>query len=196
VNRFERIIALIDEANAEDPNRERHEQREWPKELLYSHRMSAWLEVLRPDAPETLRIAVRAQHIRRWVRPRSDYPMDREGYLKWRRDLQDFHAGTTAELMGRAGYSESHMERVRFLLRKRRINRDPDSATLEDCACLVFLTHHLRAFGERTESAKVVDILRKTWGKMSGQGRAEALKLDFPREVRPLIEAALGGGSA
>ena len=57
----------IDAANRADPNTETVGGVEYPKELLYSQRMSAWLERLRPDASEVLRIAARAQHLERWT---------------------------------------------------------------------------------------------------------------------------------
>lgn len=37
---FGKAIELIDAANSEDPNRESDGEKEWPKELLYSHRMT------------------------------------------------------------------------------------------------------------------------------------------------------------
>src|ERR1700687_5071845 len=90
--RFERAIARFDAANAEDPNREPADGREWPKELLYAERMSAMLERFAPDASETLRLAARCQHIQRWKIPRAEYPMDRIGYLQWRKRLNKLHA--------------------------------------------------------------------------------------------------------
>ena len=38
--RFEDALRLIDEANSEDPNNESFEGEEYPKELLYSMRMT------------------------------------------------------------------------------------------------------------------------------------------------------------
>ncbi len=64
-------IRAIDAANADDPNTEIAGGERLPKELLYGRRMSTWLEQLEPRAPEPLRLAVRAQHIRRWEIPRS-----------------------------------------------------------------------------------------------------------------------------
>ena len=77
--RFRAAIGRIDDANRDDPNREMHQGRECPRELLYAERMSAWLERLAPGAAEAVQLAARAQHIRRWEIPRNRYPMDREG---------------------------------------------------------------------------------------------------------------------
>ena len=102
---FDKAIALIDDANREDPNRVMVDGREWPKELLYSHRMSEMLQRFAPDADDAVKLAIRAQHVQRWKSPRSDYPMDRIGYLKWRTDLYKFHAETAGKLLAEAGYS-------------------------------------------------------------------------------------------
>ena len=80
-------LALIDRANRLDPNIERDGGSEYPKELLYSERMSAQLAEFAPDASEHLHIAARGQHIERWTSPRSDYPEGRTGYKKWRAEL-------------------------------------------------------------------------------------------------------------
>ena len=41
----------------------------------------------------------------------------------------------------------------------------------------------------------MIDILRKTWRKMSDRGRAAALALDLPARERALIEKALSPGA-
>lgn len=190
---LERVFAAIDAANAEDPNLELDESgARQPKELLYGRRMSAWLDRLRPDAPAALRIAARAQHIRRWEIPRSEYPMDRKGYLVWRKRLYRFHAEAAGEILRELGHDEALIERVGFLLQKKRLTTDPDTQRLEDAACLVFLAHHFAEFAARTEREKMIDILRKTWGKMSADAHREALALELPTDARALVEAALG----
>lgn len=193
--RFERALAAIDAANAEDPNSETVDGAAQPRELAYGRRMSAWLERLRPDAPEALRLACRAQHIRRWAIPRDTFPAGRQGYHQWRRRLYDFHADTAAELLRDAGYGEDTIARVRTLLRKEHLRQDPDTQSLEDTACLVFLQYHFPEFATRTEPEKMVDILRRTWGKMSETAHRHALALDLPEEARVLVDRALGGGA-
>ena len=108
--------------------------------------MSAWVDRLRPDAPEALCVAARAQHIRRWEIPRSDFPEGRAGYHRWRTTLYGFHGDKTAEIMRETGYDEETIERVRFILQKKQLKSDPDVQTLEDAAALVFLEHHLADF--------------------------------------------------
>ena len=191
VQRFEQAIQQFDRANSEDPNREVHEGREHPKELLYARRMSRWLDQLEPEASEAVRLAVRSQHIRRWEIPREDYPGGRDGYRRWRTDLGRFHAETAGKILQEVGYDETTISRVQSLLRKERLKADPDCQLLEDVICLVFLEFYLGDFAEEHEEDKLVNILRRTWKKMSPRGHQAALQLDLPDSLRPLVQKAL-----
>jgi Domain of unknown function (DUF4202) len=197
--RFDRIIAAIDDANGRDPNIARIDGRAVPAELLYGRRMSDTLAAMAPDASELLRIAVRGQHIERWTSPRTSYPPGRAGYLKWRSDLKDFHARRLGEIMAAAGYAPHDAARVGALVRKERLRSDPEAQMLEDAACIVFLTHYLADFMGKTDAddAKLARILAQTWNKMSAQGHAHAGKLDLPPHVLALLKRGLeeiGGG--
>jgi len=191
--RLDAAIAAIDAANAEDPNAETVGGKRVPKELAYARRMTAWLDRLAPDASEALRLAIRAQHIRRWTVPRDGYPMDRQGYHRWRTALARFHAETAGALLAKAGYDAVMIERVGSLIRKERLKSDPEAQTLEDVACLVFLENYLGDFAGKHDEAKVVDILRKTWRKMSPRGQAAARALDLDPAGRRVLDRALAG---
>ncbi len=188
---FSRAIAAFDAANAEDPNRETLGGAEQPKELAYSRHMSRWLEKLEPDASEAVRLAVRAQHIRRWTIPRSDYPKDREGYIRWRSTLARFHAETAGQLLRDSGYDEDAVRRVASLIRKERLKLDPEAQLLEDVACLVFLENYFADFARDHDEAQVVEIVRKTWKKMSARGHAAALALPLSPQARNIMGKAL-----
>jgi hypothetical protein len=183
-DRFALAIEKIDAANALDPNQ---------KELLYSQRMTDWLNRLAPDASEPLRLAARAQHIMRWKIPRSEYPMDRSGYHRWRTRLYDFHADATAEILREVGYDDVTIARVRSLIRKERIKSDPEMQTLEDVICLVFLENYFHEFAQDHDEQKLITILQRTWKKMSERGHAAALELPLGAEDRRIIEKALSG---
>ena len=187
------VVARIDAANGRDPRTEREGGVEIAKELLYARRMSAWLEALRPDASDALRIAARAQHLERWAIPRDRFPAGRTGYLRWRTALGAHHAERTAVLMRETGFDGETIAAVASLLRKEGLPRaapDSDVQALEDCACLVFLEHYLRPFAGKHPPAKVVDILTRTWRKMSPAARAAALDIEFPPAVSALLSAA------
>lgn len=185
-------FARIDEANALDPNLEHLDGQEVPKELLYGHRMSATLATFAPDASLAVQLAARAQHLQRWKLPRSEFSMDRKGYLSWRQKLYGMHAELAGAILAEVGFDEAAIARVGTLLRKKGLKTDPEVQLLEDVVCLVFLRHYFADFAEKHDEAKVVDILRKTWSKMSERGRKAALALPLGEERR-LVERALAG---
>jgi hypothetical protein len=189
--RFRAAIGRIDDANRDDPTREMHQGQERPRELLYAERMTAWLERLAPGASEAVRLAARAQHIRRWEIPRDRYPMDRDGYRRWRTDLGKFHALTAGGILRSVGYDEATVERVGSLLRKERLKTDPDCQLLEDVICLVFLEYELADFAKKHDEEKLIHILRRTWKKMSSRGRQAALVLPLPAGLRSIVEKAV-----
>jgi Domain of unknown function (DUF4202) len=184
---FQAAIEKFDAANAQDPTLIGGA----PAELVYARRMTGWLQRLYPDAAEALQLAARAQHIRRWMIPRSRYPMTRQGYHQWRTTLYSFHADEAAKILREVGYDDITIERVRFLLRKEKLKADPETQALEDVACLVFLENYLADFAIKHEEQKVIDILRRTWKKMSERGRAAAMELPLKAEARRLVEMAL-----
>lgn len=190
---FEQVIRGIDQVNEQDPNRQTVAGKDWPKERLYSERMTQQLKMFAPDAGELLHIAARAQHIRRWAIPRSDYPMDRAGYKRWRSELAQYHADLTAKLMAEAGYDQKAQQRVSALLLKQRLKQDAEVQLLEDVICLVFLQFYLEDFAAGHDDAKVVSIIAKTWGKMSAQGQTAALALPLSPAMLALIKQALAG---
>ena len=190
--RLREALARFDRANADDPHRELVDGAEQPRELVYARRMTATLERFAPDAPEAVRLAVRCQHIRRWTVPRETYPEGRDGYRRWRTDLARFHAETAGTILREVGYGEDTIERVGALLRKERLKADPQVQLLEDVACLVFLRYYLPAFAAQHDDAKLVDILGKTWRKMSERGRAAGLAMDLEPRVRALVSKAAG----
>jgi len=195
---FERAASLIDAANEEDPNRETADGESWPKELLYSRRMSDMIERYAPEADDAMKLAVRAQHIQRWKSERSDYPEGRQGYLQWRTGLYKFHAETAAGLLAQAGYDETTVERVKQAVGKRALKVNSDTQLLEDVTDLVFIEHYMLAFAEKHpeyDEAKWLDIVRKTWKKMSGRAREFALSgaIKLPEPLVPLIQKAVSG---
>ena len=193
---LETAYALIDEANARDPNLISDGGASVPAELVYGQRMTAMLARVYPDASDDVRLAVRAQHIRRWEVPRASYPMDRPGYLRWRKDLGRKHAEWAGEILERVGYSAEQVARVGALVRKENFRRDAEAQAVEDVASLVFLAHYAADFAAKHPPEKVISILVKTLAKMSDDGKAAALTLDLPAPVRGALDAALLAAAA
>lgn len=190
LQRLDQVIQAVDRINATDPNLEADGT---PKELAYSQRMTQMLADFEPEASELLQIAARAQHIKRWSIPRDSYPMDRTGYLTWRTKLKKFHGALTGELMQSCGYPVDKIQRVDDLINKRQLKSDGETQCLEDVTCLVFLSHYFEDFLSKHEAEpdKVVDILRKTWKKMSTKGHEAALKLPLSERALTLVKRAL-----
>ncbi|PKQ46277.1 DUF4202 domain-containing protein [Confluentibacter flavum] len=189
--RFESAIILIDNKNSEDINTYQVYGLEISKELLYSQRMSQKLLQFEPQASEELQIAARAQHIGRWKIARDEYPMDRVGYLKWRETLKKMHAAMATDILKEVDYDAEFIDRVSFLINKKLIKKDDGSQTLEDVICLVFLEYYFEEFAEKHEDDKVIDILQKTWVKMSDKGHDAALKISFSEKSLSLIKRAI-----
>ncbi len=193
---YQAAIAAFDQANSQDPNKEMADGREYPKELLYAQRMSEMQERYIPDASEAVKLAVRAQHIQRWKIPRSNYPMDKQGYLQWRTGLYKFHAETAGRIMKDAGYDDVMIDRVKKIVSKKGLKVNPETQLMEDVVDLVFIEHYLTGFVAQHpeyDEAKWIPIIRKTWQKMSSRAHEFALsgKIKLPEALVPLILKAV-----
>lgn len=189
--RFQQAIDLFDQMNSADPNKEEANGTTYPKEVLYAERMSKSLLEFAPESSEALQLAARCQHLCRWEIPRSEYPLGRKGYNQWRSKLRTFHAEKAAEALASIDYEQDIIERVQFLVLKKQLKRDEETQTLEDVICLVFLEFYFSKFAQRHTDEKVIDILQKTWKKMSEEGHKAALDLPLSSADLALIGKAL-----
>lgn len=192
--RFNAVIKAIDAVNAEDPRKITVDGKEYPYETVYAERMTEMLERMYPDASELLRIAARAQHIRRWQIPRDTYPRNREGYQKWRLEMRRLHADLVGGIMREHGYSDEDIALVGSYLRKERLKREADSQALENVVDVVFLAYYWDEFVAKFpeyDDDKLIDIVGKTLRKMSSHGHQAALALDMPPETAKIVMAAV-----
>lgn len=205
------VLAAIDEINLKDPRADALQEEELklasaeqsltaPKEWLYGQRMSRRLRCFAPWASHVVQIAARAQHVKRWVSERKAYPKGTAGYRQWRQDLGKMHAEIAKEEMLKVGYSTKEASRVTKLLTKQDIKGDKEVQLLEDVICLVFLEFYWFPFSKKhvlepekdaMGEEKLLDIVKKTWVKMSDQGHAAALQLDLAEKPKALILKAL-----
>ncbi len=194
---YNKAVELIDAVNSEDPNLERVDGKDIAKELIYGRRMSNMIDAYLPDADDVAKLAVRAQHIQRWKSPRKDYPMNRKGYHLWRTNLYKFHSQTVANLLQQVGYDDEFIERVRLAVAKKSLKNNPDTQIVEDVAALVFLQFYMLSFYQKFsteyDKEKWIDIIQRTWKKMSPQAHEFALsgKVALPESLVPLIQEAL-----
>lgn len=160
-----RAFAEIDAANELDTKRFAGE----PLAKVQGVRASGWLSKLDPEAADVLQLAVRAHHLRRWELARADFPQGRAGYLRWRRENKAHQADSLAAIMAATGWQSESVERARALLHRTKLKTDPDTQTLEDAACLVFLETQFETMVAETDRDHLVSIVAKTLAKMSPQ---------------------------
>jgi tRNAThr (cytosine32-N3)-methyltransferase len=183
----------IDAAHAADPARAADGR---AAELVYAERVEAWVVRLVPEAGELLRLAARCQHLERWTSPRSSFPEGKVAYLSWRRALYVQQAERARGILLAAGVPETEAAEVATWVSKTGLKTNAGTQALEDAACLVFLENEIAGFAAEHAhypEEKFVDILRKTWRKMSAGAQAEALRLELPPAIAALVRTALGG---
>jgi len=171
----------------------RHLEAPTSEELEHARAVTRWVGHLQPDTSPALALAARAQHIGRWRVPRDSYPANRAGYLRWRADLQAYHAEQTADILRDCGFEDAFAARVSSLMRKEGLGEDPEAQALEDALCLAFIERQLVDFSTRHAEPKLRRILGKTWRKMSPAAREIAMALDLPPAVRALVTSSVDG---
>lgn len=190
-DRRARAILAFKSENARDPNLVRDGVEDRPKELVDAERLALWVGKLTDEPSEALALASHCQHLRRWEVPRTDYERGRVGYLKWRKALARFHADCAGEILSREGYDAETLAAVRQINLKQGMQHNPDVQTMEDALCLSFLEHEIGEFAAKHPDDKLIDIIAKTWGKMSETARRLALQLPFEERVAGLVRKAL-----
>lgn len=188
---LDRIIEEIDRVNKADPNIIAEGDDLYPAEYLYSLRMTKELQTYCPEASDKLQIACRAQHIARWKYPRYDYPEGRAGYLKWRSELYKIHADLVSEIIIKVCDDKEFADQVHDKMVNKVKGTTEGSQIIEDVACLVFLKYYFDSFIKKHEEAKLLNIIKKTWNKMSEEAHKAALKIAFSEEHKAIIEKAL-----
>lgn len=188
---YERALRAIDAAHSLDPTKITVSGQEVPYELHYAQKCTSYLSLRAPDAPDHLKLAIRAQHFRRWEVPRSTYPMTRVGYHTWRTHLKARQAQLVEQILDECRFDATTRKRVAALIRKEGLKDDPETQILEDVACLVFLDDQFAEFEKEHDEAKIIGILKKTWGKMTERGHELALQIPMEGHAKELIEKAL-----
>jgi len=190
-DRFERAIAAIDAANADDPATTVVAGEVRPKELAHAELMSGWVARLDPSATEAQLLAARAHHLRRWTMPRGSYPDGRSGYLRWRTALKKQHAEEVAGILAEAGYDDGTIAAVQGIIKKVGLGHDPAVQVHEDALCLTFLETQLAELADRLGDEHMLDVIQKTAAKMSPAALAEVAGIEMRDHDRELIARAL-----
>lgn len=188
--KFDQAMNQFDAYNSTDPNTTTVNGQEIPDALLYAQRMTKQLKIYEPKASEQLQLAARCQHIGRWEISRSEYPMDRKGYLLWRSQLKMHHAKIASQILEKIGYDSSTTNQVSDLLMKKQLKQNRETQILEDVICLIFLQYYIDDFSKDQEEEKLVKILQKTMAKMSEKGIDYVSKLSLSGQTMALIQKA------
>lgn len=123
--------------------------------------------------------------------------MNRAGYLTWRSKQKSLAATQVAELLASPAIqppiSAEDIARIGGLIRKENLSTNEETQVLEDAACLVFLDDQFDKFEKESgiDEDKMVGILRKTWVKMSEEGRKLAVEVELSERGKALIGKAL-----
>jgi tRNAThr (cytosine32-N3)-methyltransferase len=190
MNPYDQGRRLIDAAHAADPHRATDGR---AAELVYADRMEAWCARLAPELGPLLALAARCQHLERWSVPRNSFPDGKAGYFAWRKSLYVKQAQRARDLLVAAGVTAAEADEARVWVSKTGLKTNAGTQALEDAACLVFLENEIGAFAaQHTEYPrdKFVDILKKTWRKMSPGAQKLALSLDLPPAIAALVKEA------
>lgn len=187
---YTRARTLIDTAHDADPKRTADGR---AAERVYADRVEAWVLALVPDAHALLKLAARCQHLERFLTPRDTFPMDKGGYHAWRRSLYTKQSERAKDLLLQAGVDPDEAAEVSLWVSKTGLKVNPGTQALEDAACLVFLENEINDFAAQHAEytrEKFIDILRKTWKKMSPAAQAKALGLSLDPGIKALVVEA------
>jgi hypothetical protein len=188
---YQKARGLVDVAHAADPKQTADGL---PAELVYADNMERWVTGVAPEATPILLLAARCQHLERWSVPRASFPLDKPGYHAWRKSLYKKQADRARELLLKAGVPAAEANEVATWVSKTGLKTNPGTQALEDAACLVFLENEIAGFATQHaeySKEKYVDIIRKTWRKMSPRAQELALCIPFPAAIGELVHAAV-----
>jgi len=191
MTKLQTTFEKFDAYNKKDPHIFSWAGVDYPQEYFLALKLYEWVLKLAPFAGDELLLASRSQHIGRWEIPRDSYPEGRDGYLKWRRDLGQYHAGKAAEIMEEAGYGAEQIDRVKQIIQKQKIKVDSEVQVMENALCLVFLEFQYEDFYPKHDADKVINILKKSLLKMDAHGHQHALTLKYSEQGMYFIGEAL-----
>lgn len=188
---YQRARELVDSAHSADPHRTDNGR---PAELVYADHMENWVTRVAADPTPLLRLAARCQHLERWSVPRASFPEGKAGYFAWRKSLYTKQAERARSLLFAAGVSSDDANEVATWVAKTGLKTNAGTQALEDAACLVFLENEIARFAAQHAEYprdKFVDIIRKTWRKMSPRAQELARTLHLPDGIAELVNDAV-----
>ncbi len=153
------------------------------REVVHSELMTKWVKQLDAEPDEAQLLAARACHLRRFDMPRSQYPIGRAGYLRWRKDQARRHAELAGEILSEAGYEPEIIKRVGDIIQKKNLKKDPQVQTHEDALCLTFLELQYEELKERLTA----EARQETKGEQGGKGEV----IDGEKKMKDILGKTL-----
>lgn len=187
---IQQTLDLFDDYNRQDPHIFVWQGMQYPQEYFLATKLYEWVLKLDPNASNALILASRCQHIGRWEIPRDSFPLDKSGYLQWRKTLANHHAEKAKVIMEQSKVPDTLIADVQEIILKKKLKVNPVVQTMENALCLVFLAYQYETFFPN-HRAKIVNILRKSLLKMDRQGHHFALTLPYSTEGMAYIHEAL-----
>jgi hypothetical protein len=160
---------------------------EQPLALAHGRIAAEWVVLLAPGVDDSVRLAARAHHLRRWELPRTAYAAGRTGYLQWKRDQRTRHADDVGVLLAGVGYDAETIARVQALVKR----QGEGGQLVEDAACLVFIETQLAAVAAQLDHDHLVQVIRKTARKMSTAALAAVATIPLGDTEQALLAEAL-----
>lgn len=188
---YHKAIIAIEQIHSKDITQEQHNGSLIPAEFLYGKRMLKTLELVSPESSYAMKLAVQCQHLQRWGVPRSSYTYDRRGYHEWRREVMKYQLEQTINLLSSISIDEIDIKWIAQVINAQENKADSNGLIIMDTACLVFLKWYMEPFAKKHESEKVLDILKKTFRKMSTDAQNLISKLDLPESSLQVLNQAI-----
>lgn len=189
-HKIREALKRFDDYNRNDPNTFTWQDGTHAQELFLADKLYDWIYKLAPNPSIALQLASKSQHIGRWEISRSSFPMDKNGYLNWRKQLAIHHANLTRTILKDVGFPESTIDQVEQIILKKKIKGNPDVQTMENALCLVFLEFQYEDFYPKYEE-KIINILKRSLLKMDHTGHQFALRLPYTKKGLSFIKMAL-----
>ncbi|MGB0716706.1 MAG: DUF4202 domain-containing protein [Phycisphaerae bacterium] len=189
--RFDEAIRQMNASHEQDPRTEVFDGKTYPKELIFSQRVSRWLHELLEDPPEALQLAAFGHTLCRWKVRRDDYDRGLVGYRYWRLACANRHADEAEQILRDAGYDDPMVEQVRSFILKKDWPNTRESLALEDADCLAFLELKFKHYLDDWDEDKTIDILAKTARKMTPEARRLVSRLPLSEREQSLLARAL-----
>lgn len=181
-------IAQFDEINRQDPRRQLFQGQEVPRELIFSQRVTFWLNQLQPNPSEVVQLAARSHTVCRWEVPRDRYERNTVGYHEWRRKTAEHSAATATRILTELGFPEKVRKRVVDLITRVLPAKEAEAQLLEDADCLAFCEIKFEVYARQWDQDKLRRILKGTWSKMSPAARRMSDQLSIAPRLKQLLE--------